>query len=79
MFTEKVAKVANFLCEKCEYNTHNKTNFNKHLLTSKHKKYTNSIQLFTQNTTIATNLNCDICNKIYKSRMGLWKHKKKMY
>jgi len=77
MFTEKVAKVANFLCENCKYTTHNKTNFNKHLLTSKHKKCTNSIQLFTKNTTIATNLNCDNCNKIYKSRMGLWKHKKK--
>ena len=81
MFTENTPKNAVYAiyacCINCNFKCFKKSDYDRHLLTSKHKKYTNSIQLFTQNTSITPNLNCDNCNKIYKSRMGLWKHKKK--
>ena len=39
LVNEKVAKVADiFCCEYCDYSTSKQFNFDKHLLTSKHKK-----------------------------------------
>ena len=61
-------------CKKCNYRTSSKKDYNKHLSTAKHKKLTN----LTNNIPHCTNaFICDICNKIYKSRMGLWQHKQK--
>jgi hypothetical protein len=81
MLTKSCEKVAqNFTCELCDYNTSKKSSFDKHLLTSKHKKLTNVNKLETKNfqeEKILTDLSCDICNKNYKSRVGLWKHKQK--
>ena len=36
-----------YFCEFCNYNTSNKKDFNKHLLTLKHKKLSNSDQIVT--------------------------------
>ena len=74
MLTKKSQKIVNFSCDKCEYNTHNKTDFNKHLLTPKHRNITN-----VTNMDIINNTTCKNCNKEYKSRMGLWYHKKKCF
>ena len=71
MTDKKVAKVANnFFCEKCNYFTDKKSNFNKHLTTAKH--------LYLQNTDkkvakVANNFNC-ICGKNYKHRQSLHTH-----
>jgi hypothetical protein len=73
MLTKKSQKIANFSCDNCKYITHNKTDFNKHLLTPKHKNVTNVTNMDINNTT------CKNCNKEYKSRMGLWYHKKKCF
>ena len=69
---EKIPK--NFICVFCDYNTYNKKDFNKHLLTDKHKMLSNvdneipkiPIKEFT----------CD-CGKKYKHRQSLSVHKKK--
>ena len=53
-----------FLCKKCVFFTNNKKDFDRHIKTTKHEKQ--------QELTY----NCDICNKTYKTRSGLWKHKK---
>ena len=50
-----------FLCKICEYGTKNKSNYNRHLKTRKHKKN--------------SEFNCG-CGKKYKTRTGMWKHKK---
>ena len=32
-----------------------------------------------ENKILSNNLKCDICNKMYKTSSGLWKHKKKCF
>ena len=75
---QKIANKKTYNCEKCEYDTHNKFDFSKHLLTPKHIKRTELCDL---GHIIATNRNeqyaCSVCNKPYKSRNGLWYHEKK--
>lgn len=77
----KVAKSRNgYNCEICDYNTSRKGNIDKHLTTIKHKKkckqYVNFCKQKVSDDIIETKLVCKICEKPYKSRMGLWKHKK---
>ena len=69
-FTGKCLK---FYCNKCNFNCSKQSNFNKHLLTAKHKKETEETQ---KNPKNALKNVCN-CGKEYTSRSGLWKHKKK--
>jgi len=58
-----------FVCSKCDYYINKKSSYSKHLTTRKHQDETNN--------NVATDIfECNICNKVYKSRVGLWKHKK---
>ena len=71
--------IACYSCKKCDYNTSNKKDFNKHNLTAKHQK--NSVStIFNKNGILEENIpkiyDC-ICGKIYKERSGLWRHKQK--
>lgn len=73
---EKVLKVLKksepkFYCEKCDYSSSNVSNYNKHLLTRKH------ILNASLNEKYYTDFVCDLCNKKYKNRNGLWYHKKR--
>ena len=74
METEKLPKVATkYWCESCHYNTDKTSSYAKHLLTAKHQR---KHQLTYKSQIVATkDICCDNCNKIYKSRVGLWKHK----
>ena len=77
MLTDLFPKTLKFSCEQCSIKTNHKKDFNKHLLTSKHKnnsKLTNNEQQIPNKSQIHI---CDVCNKEYKSRVGLWSHKKK--
>ena len=69
-----------FCCEKCQYVTISKKDYNKHILTNKHKKLVllteNGINLTTHNANQQYNL-CSNCNKQYTTRTGLWYHNKK--
>ena len=72
-------KIPTYCCEICDIKTNNKKDFEKHLLTSKHKKLTGVNKVLTeksQNKIIHELFICENCNKEYKSRVGLWKHKK---
>jgi hypothetical protein len=72
-------KVANnFYCEKCDYTCYKKYNWDKHILTAKHSQETNGIILETESGKKWQNENicCENCNKEFKTRSGLWKHKK---
>jgi hypothetical protein len=60
-----------FSCQKCDFKCSNKYNWDRHLSTRKHSKVT------VGNTKEQTNYNCEHCNKIYESKNGLWRHKKK--
>jgi hypothetical protein len=72
-----------FHCDSCYYTCCKKFNWDRHILTSKHKIATNSNKSATKNEQNEQNvhnvqkLSCDKCNKYFKDRTGLWRHKKK--
>jgi hypothetical protein len=76
-FSQKLPK---YFCNKCNIKTNNKKDYDKHLLTSKHSKLTGINTMLTNSSLKDENIDkfmCQFCNKEYKSRVGLWKHKKK--
>ena len=75
MATEKVPKSSKkYFCEHCNYNTSRNSQYTRHLTTRKHIIATTSNILVPKNS---THSKCDICNKVYKDRSGLWRHEKK--
>jgi hypothetical protein len=64
-----------FYCEKCDYTTCRKSQFNRHTFTSKHQNETNETNLKQKGT---ENLNSFVCNcgVSFKSRTSIWRHKK---
>ena len=61
-----------YSCEKCDYNTSNKKDYNKHLNTVKHNG--NKLEAL-GNPKIP--ISCGQCDKVYQTSAGLWKHKQK--
>jgi len=74
-FTSKMDK--NFYCETCDFKCCKTGDWNRHLFTAKHKKYVKGDDLVTNGDANYIIYICDVCNKNYTSRNGLWKHKKK--
>ncbi len=71
-------KTFKFHCHTCEYYSNNKKDYEKHILTLKHQNnqisninLTDKIQCESDDKQFI----CDICERIYKSRVGLWQHK----
>jgi hypothetical protein len=64
-----------FSCELCDYNTSRKSQWDRHILTAKHKKETFGLHL--DYNLVPTHVFCCSCGNQYKCRQGLWKHKKK--
>tara|TARA_B100000073_G_scaffold263372_1_gene223058 strand:- start:113 stop:934 length:822 start_codon:yes stop_codon:yes gene_type:complete len=65
-------------CKFCDYTASQKSNWERHLLTKKHKKKCHlSVTCVPKNEyKTSKNYSCEQCGKSYKSRNGLWKHKK---
>ena len=76
--TKNMQKICtDFYCEKCDYKCSKKSLWIQHLSTYKHNRQQN---LHISNIKYAQkNFKCDICNKIYLDRSGLWRHKKKCF
>ena len=68
-----------FSCVSCDYNTSRKSNYETHLLSDKHKRVTNRLQMGLKSVKKqqeqAETFNCS-CGKQYQHRQGLWRHKK---
>jgi hypothetical protein len=67
-----------FYCEKCDYGTSKKSSFKNHCESIKHKRH----NLEHNGNILATelcclNYICEKCDRKYRDRTGLWKHKKK--
>jgi len=68
MMTQKTA--GNFICEKCDFGCSKKNDYEKHLLTRKHKNDDKKAPKSAEQ-------NVCICGKIFKYRQGLFVHRKK--
>jgi hypothetical protein len=68
--------IKNFFCEICHFGCCKKGDWNRHIITPKHINLTFSHKNVTKNKSNKMNI-CEICGKEYKSRNGLWNHKKK--
>jgi hypothetical protein len=66
----------NHICEICNYSTYNIKDLNKHLKTKKHQ---HSVDKSSTNLSPDDNIryHCKKCNKNYKDKSGLWRHKQK--
>ena len=75
MLTEKNEKNdLNYFCKFCNFSTCKKTDYNRHILTVKHKMLTNVDNNNEKNE--KKEFTCE-CGKIYKHRQSLSVHKKK--
>jgi hypothetical protein len=63
----------NFCCKLCDYNTSRSSQYERHLLTTKH---INSTKFNSLEQISSVEIKCNNCGKNYKDRSGLWKHKK---
>lgn len=63
--------VQKYVCVFCNYQTNNKSNYNKHLSTKRHQS--NAPQTKTKRSQHI----CEDCGKVYLYASGLWKHKQK--
>ena len=66
-----VKSANNFYCEKCDYKTYRKNDFNKHLQSKKHNAQ-NGSKMLMENSLYICN-----CNKKYKHIQSFNRHKKK--
>jgi hypothetical protein len=67
-----------FVCDSCDFKCCKKFSLDRHLLTFKHLRVTQSEQKVTEKGQKGqiSKLCCENCRKEYTSRNGLWKHKK---
>ena len=63
-----------FSCDLCDYQCDKKNDITKHFASQKHICNTNGNVSNTQ--FVKNEFLCDLCSKKYKSRVGLWRHKK---
>jgi len=79
MLKSSVPEKANyFICKTCDYITSRKSQYDRHIDTSKHKNRLQST-FCQQSSTIFNEKSSSFickCGKAYKERTGLWKHKK---
>ena len=76
MITKKSPKIPKiFTCKICDYITSNKKDFKKHILTRKHKNKAKNPQNDNKKSP-SVEFVCEFCNKIYKHRSGLSRHRK---
>jgi hypothetical protein len=65
-------------CKKCRFISRKKSNYDNHLLTRKHILATTcELEINQIQPNPANKFLCQKCNKTYKDKSGLWRHKKK--
>ena len=69
-------EINKYYCENCDYTCCKKYNWSKHLTTDKHKNATLETISGKKWQNSGTKFECKICNKLFVTTSGLWKHKK---
>ena len=64
-----------FYCEKCVYLTSRKSQWERHILTRKHKSETFETNMKQNSSEVFQQINC-FCGKTFNSRSTIWRHKK---
>ena len=64
---------SNFVCEYCNFRCSKKGDYNRHIITRKHKLMCNETQ---KTSKIIKSYTCSKCNVLFNSRTTLWRHKK---
>lgn len=78
MLTKKVPKNAEkYICEKCNFECSKKSNYDKHILTAKHKRLTMLTKKMPKSAENDKNKFVCECGKIYLQRQSLYRHKQK--
>lgn len=67
---------AKYYCQKCDYTSKNKSNFEKHLSTTKHKNGNTMVTNDNKKLQRVLKFKCKNCKKVYKFRSGLCRHRK---
>ena len=67
--------VPNYVCELCDYSTIKMSDFNKHLLTIKHKNRTMLTSTDANNKLCDKKVSCN-CGLTFNNRTSLWRHRK---
>tara|TARA_Y100000992_G_scaffold128613_1_gene84669 strand:+ start:41377 stop:42336 length:960 start_codon:yes stop_codon:yes gene_type:complete len=73
-YQKNAKKRQNFFCEKCNFECIKQSEFDRHILTRKHKILTDTYQKTPKNA--AAEFICE-CGKVYKHKQSLYNHKKK--
>jgi hypothetical protein len=73
--SQKILK--KYVCEYCDYKTYSTKDFNKHLITGKHKNRTKLNVLEQKIPENPKEYICKNCNKFYNARNSLWYHEQK--
>ena len=64
-----------FCCLNCHYYTNKKSSYDKHILTAKHLELTIVNKSCSKVAHENNDFACKSCSRLFKSRVGLWKHK----
>jgi hypothetical protein len=77
MLTKNVTEnISKYVCEKCDFKCSKQSYWGRHIITAKHIRLTNVNLSVAPESDINKTYECSVCDKVYKSRVGLWKHAK---
>ena len=78
----RLKKTLFYRCEKCDFVSHKKLDYEKHLQTKKHFSKINGSEINEKSTenqqknSFLCKTTCQQCEKVFKDRSGLWRHSK---